>query len=141
MRQLVLNEPERVASWVYERIPHANDCTPYSTIGLEEDGRIIAAVVFNSYNGFDIDVTLAAEQGRLWGRPQWVRAVFAYVFEQLPCRRCTLHVATDNEASQAVAEHLGFTREGERRDALPGGHGLIVYGMRRSECRFLRSVH
>ncbi|MDZ7355871.1 MAG: GNAT family N-acetyltransferase [candidate division KSB1 bacterium] len=140
MRRLVFNEDDRVTKWVFERLPYSNDHTPCTALGLESNGQLIAGVVFNSYNGFDINITLAAEHGRIWARPQWICAVFSYVFLQLQCRRCTVHVAFENEASRRVIEGLGFKYEGLLRDALPGDD-VVIYGMLKSECRYLPRTH
>jgi ribosomal-protein-serine acetyltransferase len=48
---------------------------------------------------------------------QAARAVINYCFSELEFNRIELRCATTNQASIAVAERLGFTREGELRQA------------------------
>jgi len=48
---------------------------------------------------------------------QAARAVISYCFSELEFNRIELRCATTNQASIAVAERLGFTREGELRQA------------------------
>ena len=67
---------------------------------------------------------------------QSARAVIGYAFEELGFNRIELRCATDNAASVRVAERLGFTREGELREAERLEHGPVnhfVYGLLRSE--------
>jgi ribosomal-protein-serine acetyltransferase len=66
------------------------------------------------------------------------RVVLGYAFEQLNLHRIELRCDTRNQASMRVAERLGFTREGELREAeLLWGHlaNLYVYGLLRPEFR------
>lgn len=137
MRQFILDQPARVCEWVCERLPQMKDTTPFTCIGIEDKGRLIAGVIFDGFTGTDINITIALEKGRIW-RQKWMFGVFAYVFTQLQCQRCSVDVADDNAASIAFIEHLGFVKEGVKRCSLPGGIDSIVYGMLRGECRYLR---
>jgi RimJ/RimL family protein N-acetyltransferase len=44
----------------------------------------------------------------------------------------------DNTQAQKFDEHLGFVREGVLRKACKDGTNIILYGMLRDECRFIR---
>jgi len=138
MRRLILDEPRRVAEWVFGRVFNRSDDTPFTAMGLEAGGELIAGVVFNCYTGADVTLTFAAEKGKLWGRRQWVASVFAYVFEQMGCIRCSVDVAESNPSSMAVIEGLGFTQEGVKRCAATDGSDVRIYGMLRRECPYLR---
>jgi ribosomal-protein-serine acetyltransferase len=61
-----------------------------------------------------------------------VRALLGYAFGQLWLHRVELRTAPDNARSRAVAERLGFTQEGELREAEHVGqrfHDSVVYSM------------
>ena len=45
------------------------------------------------------------------------RSLVDHAFNELDLHRIVIAVATDNHASQAIPERLGFTREGVERDA------------------------
>ncbi len=138
MRHLVLDQPQRVMEWVTEHGGNQSDDTPYTAIGLEAGGELIAGVVFNCYTGSDVNLNFAASRGTLWGRKRWLEPVFSYVFKQLRCTRCTVEVSEHNKASIAVIEDLGFTKEGVKRCAYADGADVWCYGLLRSECKFLR---
>jgi ribosomal-protein-serine acetyltransferase len=60
------------------------------------------------------------------------RSVIRYCFRELSINRIELRCATGNRASIAVAERLGFTREGELRQAELLDQGYVnhyVYGL------------
>jgi len=64
------------------------------------------------------------------------RALIDYAFSELKMNRIQLKAATGNLKSQAVAERLGFTREGIERDGELHSRGfvdLVVFGLLRKD--------
>jgi ribosomal-protein-serine acetyltransferase len=64
------------------------------------------------------------------------RALIDYAFRELKMNRIQLKAATGNLKSQAVAERLGFTREGIERDGELHSRGfvdLVVFGLLRKD--------
>jgi len=60
------------------------------------------------------------------------RKLINYIFDELELNRIQITVATENLRSQAVAERLGFTREGIERDGELHSRGfvdLVVFGL------------
>ena len=135
MRRVILNERDRCAEWARQRIPHVPSWGEWcEAIGLEEDGELLAVVVFNLYSGADIAMHIAAVPGRRWMTREFLRVAFRYPFVQLGCRRVSGYVPASNADAQRFDEHLGFRREGLMRHALPDDD-IIVYGMLREEAR------
>jgi RimJ/RimL family protein N-acetyltransferase len=102
-------------------------CPPYTTMGLERDGAIVGAVLFNHFEGADVHVTLA---GHGWTRG-FLRAVGDYVFDQLGCERMTAVTRCPQVAR--FAERLGGRREGVLRSHFGPGHDAMVLGILREE--------
>jgi RimJ/RimL family protein N-acetyltransferase len=130
-----------VAEWVADRCPHleleVHDGKPqFTAIGWERRGELVAGVVYDGYTRINIDMHVAAE-GVRWLTREFLGEAFRYPFVQLSVRRVTGKVPATNAAARRFDEHLGFTYEGTIRQALPGGEDLIVYGMLKSECRWL----
>lgn len=135
MRRVILNERDRCAEWARQRIPHVPSWGEWcEAIGLEEDGELLAVVVFNLYSSADIAMHIAAVPGRRWMTREFLRVAFRYPFVQLGCRRVSGYVPASNADAQRFDEHLGFQREGLMRHALPDDD-IIVYGMLREEAR------
>lgn len=137
-RFVLADHDEMVAEWVQKRIAHFTIDGAYSAIGLvNEQGHLLAGVVYEQYTGIDVHVHIAAVPGKRWISRFWLGEVFRYPFVQLGVHRMTGLVPAKNKAAQAFDEHLGFKLEGRLREKLPGGDDLLVYGMLKEECRWL----
>lgn len=122
---------DRVPKFVSERL-NIGLCPPYVGLGLERDGKIVAGVVLNCFEGDDVHVTVAGEG---WTR-DFFRRFGEYVFEQLGCGRITAITADDQVAGYGV--RLGGKIEGCLREHFgPGRDGLII-GILRREWRYGR---
>lgn len=79
---------------------------PYTLLGVERGGEIVAGVVFNMWTGPDIHLTVAGHG--------WTRGTMAeighYVFGQLQCERMTF--ITEQPSVVRLAEKLGGQVEG-----------------------------
>ena len=73
-----------------------------------------------------------------WINRAFLRAAFAYPFKQLGCTRVSGLVRADNYAAQQFDERLGFKREGLVRRGDDDGTDLIMYGMLREECKWIK---
>lgn len=65
-------------------------------------------------------------------------AAIAWMFTNTPCRKLVLHVAVDNPTAIALAERLGFTREGVLTRSFSRGGLLldeVMFGMTDEEYR------
>jgi RimJ/RimL family protein N-acetyltransferase len=141
MKRIVWDQPERVMQFVAARASENGAFEHYAAIGLEEYGELIAGVVYDYHTGPAVFAHIASDNSRRWLTPAYLGAIFRYPFLQLGCNRITGFVRTDNEAAQHFDEHLGFVREGIVRQACRDGCDLIIYGMLKSECRFLEGKY
>lgn len=120
---------ERVARFVSERLGFGL-CPPFTAMGIERGGQIVAGVVFNHFEGADVHVTIAGEG---WTRG-FLRAVGTYVYDVLGCERLTAVTACEKVA--AFGARLGGQFEGRLRSHFgPGKDGIIV-GILREEWRY-----
>ena len=137
MKSVIYDQDERVIKWVGDRVNEDEFGVGAVGIGLEENGELIAGVVFNMYTKASICMHVAAEPGRRWMTKDFLWRSFAYPFIQLGCNRITGLVREDNLDAQRFDEHLGFKREGLIRKGCTDGSNMILYGMLREECRWL----
>ena len=136
-RVLVYNLP-CVVEFVNSLIP-GDDKYPLDTgnIGLLENGKLIGGVLYTRYTGTDVCMHVAGAYPG-WVNLSFIKAAFRVPFIQLGCQRCSGLVRVDNHAAQKFDEHLGFKREGVLRKADDDGCDLIIYGMLREECKWLK---
>lgn len=133
-----------VADWVAARIEtlrNATDFGGFSAFGVSINGRPSFGAVFYDLrplpHGHDVRVAAAAERGTHWARPQVLRYLCDYVFNQLGCARATFIIREGNEHAERVSKKLGFRKEGVIRRGWDGKTNALVYGLLKTECRYL----
>lgn len=140
MSRILYGHDRDVAHWVAERIPHMRERIPYFERGmvfgppaamgvLDEDGQLIAGVVFHNYDPFvgNIEVSCAAESAR-WGNRETFRTILRYAFDQIHCRRITAVTPRRATSARQFLQGLGFKREGSARFGF-GTDNAIIYGL------------
>jgi RimJ/RimL family protein N-acetyltransferase len=137
MKQVIYGQDSRCVDWFAARVPDTDFGKETVGVGLEQDGELIAVVLFDMYTGPSINMHVAAVPGKRWMTKEYLWRCFAYPFLQLKCNRITGLVREDNLVAQRFDEHLGFKREGLIRQGATDGTNMILYGMLRDECRFL----
>lgn len=120
---------ERVARFVGSRVDRTI-VPPFTCMGIEREGEVVAGVLFNHFTGFDCHVTVAGTG--------WTKGFFAdvgdYVFRQLKCERMT--VVTQQPKVIRIAERLGGQVEGLMRNHFgPGKDGFLI-GILKHDFRF-----
>jgi RimJ/RimL family protein N-acetyltransferase len=136
MKTVIYGQDERVCAWVAERVSETEFISARG-LGLEQDGELIAGVVYENYTGKNITMHVAAVPGKRWLNKDFLYRSFAYPFLQLNCNRVTGLVKADNFEAQKFDENLGFKKEGLLRQACEDGTDLILYGMLKTECRWI----
>lgn len=120
---------DRVLRFVSEQL-NTSFCPPFTALGIERDGEIIAGVIFNVFEKPDLHISVA---GHGWTRA-FFRAVGAYVFGQLGYSRMT--ALTESAEVVRLAERIGGEIEGCLRSHYgPGRDGFIV-GILAGEYKF-----
>ena len=137
MKTTIYGQDDRVADFVTSLVDDLEFFGNINTLGVEQNGELIAGVVFEGYTGSSISIHVAALEGKLWLSKEFLFRVFAYPFLQLECHRVTGLVRADNIKAQKLDEHLGFVREGIMRKGATDGTDYIFYGMLKEECRWL----
>lgn len=123
--------------FVRRHLPGLAQTEGMHAIGLRRRGELVAGVVYEGFNPHNIWMHVAAEPGAHWLNRTFLRAGFAYPFRQLGCSWVRGYVDASNAAACRFNEHLGFHEEARLKEAAQDGGDVIVYAMRRSECRFL----
>jgi len=103
----VFGRHEEVAAWVGDRIGDLIS-PPYVSIGAEREGQLCAGVVFNGWNGANIDISLASDGQLTRGA---IRGIYHYVFEQSKATRATAHTRRSNKVMRRMLPRLGFEFE------------------------------
>ncbi len=110
-------------------------------VGLERDGKLVAGVVYDGFNGQNVWMHVAAEPGAHWMTRDYLRYCFHYPFNEMGVKRVSAYANASNEKANRLDEHIGFKPEARLRGAAPDGGDVILYVMRREDCRFLGDLH
>lgn len=113
-----------VALFVGERCG-ASFVPPYTALGFERGGQIVAGAVFNVFTGPSVEVTVAALPGGI--SRSFIRACGDYVFKQLGCERATF--TTESPEVAKLAQRLGSQTEGRLRNHFGKDRDGIVLGI------------
>lgn len=103
---------------------------------LNDNSDFVAGVVISNFRGTDCEISCVSETGAAW-RPHVCKAIFTYVFDQLGCVRCTSITTKNNRKARAFLVALGFELEGKLRLGYEGLKDALIYGLIRSDCRYL----
>lgn len=104
-------------------------------IGLKKDGEFIAGCMFEGINSHNAWVHLAAVPTKRWMTKQYLRECFGFAFDTLGIKRLRGYVNASNSAAIKLDEHFGYKREAVLEGAAPDGGDVILYVMRREDCR------
>lgn len=135
MKRIITDDPDRVAQYVGEKVS-ASGFANYTGIGLEQDGKLIAGVLFDYYNGASMNAHIAGE-GKTWLNRRFLHFIFWYPFEQLKIKRLTVLIPRSNSDSLRFVRHLGFELEATLKDAAPDGD-VLLFRMFREQCKWLK---
>lgn len=109
-------------------------------IGWEQDGKIRAVTLYDTFSEFDCFMHMASDGTRLWLTRSYLYTAFAHPFIQWKKRRVTVPVPSKNTDSLRFVRHLGFEQEGVMRHAAKDDD-IILLGMLRENCRFIPEIH
>ena len=133
---IVVSDVRRVWEFV-----HASTGLPLSTttkaLGLERDGRIVAGVLYEGWNGINAWMHVAIEPGAYLGR-RYPWYVFHYPFVELGCKRLTGWVEESNLAALQFDLALGFQVEARVAGAASDGGDVLLLVMRPENCKWLK---
>ena len=103
---------------------------PYACLGIEHGGKIVCGIVFNSWTGEDVELTVAVATGRDLPR-HLLRRAAVYCWEELGCSRVTF--TTENKQVIDLAKRLGAQTEGRKRHLFGRNRHGVILGILRED--------
>lgn len=135
MKTIITDQNERVGRWVCERTGGTYSGADSVAIGLEEQGELIAGVLYDHWNGKSIAMHVAGIGSR-WMTRQFLWFCFDYAFNHAGADKVLGLVSSANEEALNFDEHLGFVTEAVISDACRDGD-LVILTMTKEQCRWL----
>ncbi len=125
-----------IVEWVAKMTSEYGSFGAATGIGVEREGKIIAGVVYNEWNGVNCNMHVAAVPRSNWLTRNGLWYWFDYPFNQLKVNRVTALIDVANEDAIRLNEGVGFIYETRISKAAPGGD-MLVYRMFREDCKWL----
>ena len=134
--RILLYADDRVAAWASKRMG-VEITPPYTSFGLVgSDGLLRGAMIFNCFNEGSAEVSIYAPRAVSRGS---LRAAASYLFQTNGCNRVTARTRASSLRVRRFIEKVGFQQEGVLRAYYKDGEDAILYGLLRSECRWLQT--
>lgn len=106
--QFVFGQDAIVGAYAAERLGIPLE-PPFTSIGVVTDGgSLVGAIIYNGYNGSNIEITVYAPRHL---NRQVIRAALAYPFRQLGVLRLTGRTKRSNRAMCRIFPKVGFVYE------------------------------
>lgn len=105
---------------------------------IDEEGKPLAGVIYDAYNGQIIMAHIWVEELFTPSR-EWIAAIFDYPFNKLGVHKIIGQVNGLNEEAIKLDKHFGFELEAEVKEFYDTGSSLLVFSMKRDQCRVLNS--
>ena len=126
-----------VGPWVAKKTAGIFAPESSEAIGLQRRGEVVAGVIYEGWTGRSMMVHVAVE-GLM--TPSYLAAIFHYPFVHVGANMLIAPVSEGNTKSINFVRKLGFRLEGRIPDAYPDG-ALLIYTMRRDECKYLKEKY
>ena len=128
---------EQVLPFAQSLIPGLARTDGMRCIGLRKDGELVAAAVYEGFNGQNMWVHLAGVPGQRWMTRDFLRAGFAYPFLVCGVQRLSGYVNSSNLAARRLNEHFGYRVEATLTGSAPDGVDVLIYVMWRKDFRYV----
>lgn len=135
MNSLIVGADDYLKEWTAKKIG-ITGFGPSTAIGVQRNGKIIAAAVYHDFRDGQIEASLAANS-QSWASRSVLHAMFAYPFLQVGANRLLVTCNESNSKAMKMNRQLGFTQEGRLRQ-LYAPHDAIIWGMLMAECKWIK---
>lgn len=133
--RFIYDRTEDVCRWVENII--GTKFYGYLAVGMERNGELIAGIVCDRFSPQECSMHIASKPGVMWATKEACRRAFEFPFVRCGVNRITVETPVHNARALAFNDHIGFVREGIKRGAGDDGCDMVLFGMLRSECRWL----
>jgi len=106
-------------------------------ISRSENGKLRGGIIYQDYTVESIAAHVAS-LGGAWLNRDLLWAIFDYPFVHLKCRNIFTQTRSRNRKGLDFTKSLGFKEIVTIPEVFPDGEDVVVFRMRREECRWLR---
>lgn len=127
-----------LTKWVCEGLKETDEWVRANvTLGIYDKNCLIAGVIYHDIRASqDCWITIYSTNKR-WCSRRSLRLIFGFAFNQLKCRRINALVDTDNRSSIRLLKGVGFRKEGLLRQFRENEKDCYIFGLLKSDCKYL----
>lgn len=126
---------QTVVDWVAKQMKRGDGYGLAQGLGMVKNGEIVAGVVYNEFNGVNINAHIAIKDKTVLTK-KFLWMIFDYPFNQCKVKRISGFIEDENKAAIEFDKKLGFEYETRLKDAYINGD-ILVYVMRKEQCKWL----
>lgn len=126
----------RVSDWVTRKLgvpANAYGDNPVALGRTNEDGKMVAGVVYGPFNGYNVHAHIATDGSKRWATKGFIKEMFAVPFEDMGATGITATTDMSNEPAKRLLERLGFRLCGCIPEASNEGGDLLIYHFARDQ--------
>lgn len=123
--------------WIRERAQCGLTPNAKAIKAVTDDGRIVGMVAYDNWTHNSVECHMAADSPIAWRKLLW--PAFSYPFEQEGMGIILGIMPASNERSQGLVRRFGFNEAYRVKDGWAVGDDLVVFEMRKENCRWLTS--
>jgi RimJ/RimL family protein N-acetyltransferase len=123
-------------AWLETRASCVVSSTFKAIKAVDEQGRIHGMVGYDAWTPNSVIMSIALENPAAFRA--LLRPMFDYPFNQAGRGIALAYIVATNSRSVKLTEHVGFTLATRLRDGWEPGVDMLVYEMRKENCRWLR---
>ena len=135
---MITSDVRLIGPWVAEKTGGTWCYGRGSGLGKIKDGKLVAGVLYEDYNGANVVCHIRGEPG--WADRRFLGIIFDYPFNQLNVKRITVPVNSTNKESIKLVRHMGFTLESGLAQATPDGD-LLLFCLFKKDCKYIRGKY
>ena len=133
---IVRSAPPEHYDWIASRANLVISSQFRAIEAMNGEDKILGMVGFDGWTPNAVSVHIALERPELLRRMVRVALGTAFTVRNV----VIAPVLSNNARSIKMVEGVGFTRSGELKDAWEPGVDLLLYQMRRDQCRWIREA-
>lgn len=134
----IIFEKDKIGKFLVEQEAWGGGTDRYQALGIEENGELIAGVVYDSYEENARISSHCAGIGKRWLTKTFLWMMFDYPFNQLNVNVMINTVSSSNKNSMRFTEHLGFKQVARIEGGASDGD-LIIYALYKKDCKWIRT--
>ena len=130
-----------IVDWAHKNIPNNLGFENPIGYGIIRNDQLVGAVVYDNWRPAvkSICVSIVIKNKHALSK-KILNILFSEAFIRLDCLRMSALIESDNQSSVKLCRSLGFIHEGTLRKASFVQKDLLVFGMLRSECKWLSDI-